>query len=125
MAKFTYGVRVRTPYDDSDPEHVRRGTQAFRDSSGIKLLSNAFRTILAKVSAPKNSGSLSDLLKGTQVSEDQIFKKQVHAVTQKTQYNAGVFKERLFCYTGPRNDPLWMDVSSGEYLDRSVLVSLS
>jgi hypothetical protein len=44
IAKVTYGSKVTVPYDDSNPEHVKRATLKFIDADGTPMLPHGFRT---------------------------------------------------------------------------------
>jgi len=49
ISKFTYGVFGGTPYDSSNPEHVRRTHESYVDTMGVRRIPDHFRVMLSRV----------------------------------------------------------------------------
>ncbi|KAI6029300.1 hypothetical protein BKA83DRAFT_4216861 [Pisolithus microcarpus] len=99
VARFTYGTGCNVTYNQSDPEHVSRRDMAFDGFSGGLELPFGFEPILDK---------------GTQVSEQQEFRKSfiLEEVDRSRCSNLHV---DIIAYRGKLANPCWMDTEEGSY----------
>lgn len=49
IAKFTIGLPYNVYYRSEDPEHVKREHKTYLDAAGVKLVKDAFKTMLSRV----------------------------------------------------------------------------
>ena len=49
ISKFTYGVSCNTPYQPSNPEHVKREHKSYINAAGERCVRESFRTMLQRV----------------------------------------------------------------------------
>ena len=52
ISKFTYGISRHTPYQSTDPEHIRRRHKIYLNPEGEQLLPDCFSAMLSRVRQP-------------------------------------------------------------------------
>ncbi|KZT05488.1 uncharacterized protein LAESUDRAFT_727132 [Laetiporus sulphureus 93-53] len=97
VAKFTHGSDCNTRYISSFPSHKTRQNKIFLGASGMRLLPDAFLTILPK---------------GTQVSKEEEFQQ---SFVQKTHTPLNELLSNVIRYKGSERDPQWMDEEPGKH----------
>lgn len=99
VARFTYGTGINVTYNQADPEHVSRREIAFEGFSGDLEVPYGFEPILTK---------------GTQVSEQQEFRKSfILEETDRSRCNN--LHVDIMAYRGQLANPRWMDTEEGSY----------
>jgi len=98
-ARFTYGTHCNAVYDEHDPEHVSRRDVAFEGVTGYLEVPYAFESILKK---------------GTEVLEEQEFKKPF-MIEEFDLSHCGSIHVDIVAYRGMLSDPQWVDVEPDVY----------
>ncbi|KAI6100572.1 hypothetical protein F5141DRAFT_1218599 [Pisolithus sp. B1] len=99
VARFTYGTGCNVTYNQSDPEHVSRRDIAFDGFSGGLEVPYGFEPILNK---------------GTQVSEQQEFRKSF-ILEETDRSRCSNLHVDIIAYRGKLANPRWMDTEEGSY----------
>ncbi|KAG9312597.1 hypothetical protein JVU11DRAFT_6994 [Chiua virens] len=92
-ARFTYGTECNASYNEHDSEHVARREHAFEGVTGFLELPHAFESILEK---------------GTEVSEEQEFKKPF-IIEEFDLSHCGSIHVDIVAYRGKVLNPSWVD----------------
>ncbi|KAH7883408.1 hypothetical protein F5I97DRAFT_237833 [Phlebopus sp. FC_14] len=92
-ARFTYGSECNTVYNEHLSEHVARKSSAFQGITGCLELPNAFESILTK---------------GTEVSEEQEFKKPF-VIEEFDRSHCSDIQVDVVAYRGKLANPCWTD----------------
>ncbi|KAI5991133.1 hypothetical protein EDD15DRAFT_1115401 [Pisolithus albus] len=106
-ARFTYGIPCCHPYRPYDAEHRSKRLTAFTTLSGDQWLPNGFGSIL---------------IRGTEVSEEQEFRKSFY------EEHADIFACRslevdIVAYRGTLENPLWMDEEKDSYTELCTILA--
>ncbi|KAF9222351.1 hypothetical protein BS17DRAFT_818684 [Gyrodon lividus] len=96
-ARFTYGTECNALYNEHEPEHVARESNAFQGITGCLELPNAFESILTK---------------GTEVSEEQEFKKPF-IIEEFDLSHCSSIQVDIVAYRGKLSHPCWVDTERG------------
>ncbi|KAF9234840.1 hypothetical protein BU15DRAFT_78674 [Melanogaster broomeanus] len=118
-ARFTYGTECNALYNEHDPEHVARKANAFQGITGCLEVPNAFESILEKVDDysliyEKSSLCIGFLFKGTEVSEEQEFKKPF-MIEEFDLSHCGSIQVDIVAYRGKLSHPCWVDAERDSY----------
>ncbi|KAF8415387.1 hypothetical protein L210DRAFT_3657556 [Boletus edulis BED1] len=98
-ARFTYGTECNALYNEHDSEHVARRENAFEGVTGYLEVPHAFESVLKK---------------GTEVSEEQEFKKPF-IIEEFDLSHCGSIHVDIVAYRGKLSDPTWMDAERDAY----------
>ncbi|PBK65412.1 hypothetical protein ARMSODRAFT_891913 [Armillaria solidipes] len=99
VAKYTYGLKLRTIFNPLDPEHARRKGQVFTRADGEKALSGQYAIILPK---------------DVRVSKTQEFRRSFSR-RYRNLSDLNSVRSDILCYHGHKSDPRWVDTEPENY----------
>ena len=113
-ARFTYGTGCNVSYNEFDSEHTSRRSMAFEGFGGLEL-PYGFEAILTKVCLRLlGSFKYSITYKGTEVSEQQEFRKPF-ILEEFDCSRCGNIQVDIVAYRGQLADLGWMDTEQGKW----------
>ncbi|KAK0448953.1 uncharacterized protein EV420DRAFT_1566351 [Desarmillaria tabescens] len=99
LSKYNYGIRTSIAYDASIPGHVDRKNKTFMSEAGVLSLGNQYNIILPK---------------GESIAETKEFRRPYVRNQHKLSDFASISQD-ILCYSGTRENPLWMDAEPDKY----------
>ncbi|KIK93911.1 hypothetical protein PAXRUDRAFT_12380, partial [Paxillus rubicundulus Ve08.2h10] len=106
-ARFTYGIECLHHYNSNLAEHRERGRTQFVGPSGYMMLPKGFSSILVK---------------GTQVSEEEEFRRSF-VVDQFSRSEFTSVKTPILAYRGSNLQPIWVDKEAAYFTDMCTVVA--
>ncbi|KAK7472143.1 hypothetical protein VKT23_000265 [Stygiomarasmius scandens] len=102
IARWDYGIKVRTPYKATNAEHQRREHTTVFNAAGEKRVPNSFDIILSK---------------GTEVAETKEFCQSYHRTySPEKRYTMYNISDPILCYRGQNATPTWVDIDADNYI---------